>query len=138
MLIKHLQHIKTLILCIAFYTNLAYAEIYVGPKVGLPFGLGMEAQITLDKTAIRIGVGRFPDPKGGRWYYNAPLILDYYVFSNTYDDCYISCSSGHNSSGSKLSLGLVFLLPIDFLSCFCGENVVGWPLEGIVTLFSES
>ena len=47
-------------------------------------------------------------------------------------------SSSGSSSGSSLSLRLIFLLPIDFLSCFCGENVVGWPLEGIVTLFPES
>ena len=48
----------------------------------------------------------------------------------------MSSSSLVSSSGFGLrsSLGLSLgSLPIDFLSCFCGENVVGRPFEGIVT-----
>ena len=46
----------------------------------------------------------------------------------------VSSSGFGLRSSLGLSLGLSLgSLPIDFLSCFCGENVVGRPFEGIVT-----
>ena len=66
-----------------FIANVANAELWIGPNLGIPGGAGAEVEITFDKVGVRSGVGVVPIKE---LHYSIPIFVDYYLYNESYYD----------------------------------------------------